>query len=339
MALDMPANIPDEDLCTLENGSGSLPDNIPTTMSYFIFRLKLSIYSRDIVDYTCRERLEGIDVPYNKIMELDQKWHEYNKQLPEFFRLDSSSRCKYAQVYATSPQIAWQRLLIQQGSQSRLCRLHRNYFIRGARNPAYSYSHMMCLQAARRIIEIKRIMDKDFPDTPSVTTAWSVIHHVFMAAVILLMDICFNWDDLVADQRKDEILKACRMLDRARRNSRPVREGINAMMDILQSRWRPISSDQLSTSQQEEHPTQHQEETDFHSSREVEHIGAHRRIEEGSALTDLYSSTGAENNVSFAIDATEDAFDLENMWSEFLDSGAMMAGDPNEWMGLLSRLD
>lgn len=336
MALDMPANIPDEDLCKLENGGGSLPDNVPTTMSYFIFRLKLSTYCRGIVDYTCRERLEGVDVPYNKIMEMDQKWHEYNKQLPEFFRLDNNSRRKYSQVYANSPQIAWQRLLIQQGSHSRLCRLHRTYFIRGAKDSAYSYSHMVCLQAARRVIEIKRIMDREFPDTPSVATAWSVMHHVFMAAVILLTDICFNWDDILADRRKEEILEACRMLDRARRSSRLVREGINAMMDILQSRWRPISSDQLSTSQQE-HPAQHQE-ADFHSTREVEHTGAQRRIEDVSASTDLYSSTGAENNVSFAIDATEDACDLENMWSEFLDSGAMMAGSPNEWMGLLSDL-
>lgn len=331
MALDMPANIPDEDLCKLETGGGSLPDNVPTTMSYFIFRLKLSIYCRDIVDYTCCERLEGVDVPYNKIMEMDQKWHEYNKQLPEFFRLDNNSRGKYSQVYANSPQIAWQRLLIQQGSHSRLCRLHRTYFIRGAKDPAYSYSHMVCLQAARRVIEIKRIMDKEFPDTPSVTTAWSVMHHVFMAAVILLTDICFNWDDILADRRKEEILEACRMLDRARKSSRLLREGINAMMDILQSRWRSISTDQLS-SQQEEHHAQHQEDKDFHF---IQHTGAQRRIEDVSASTAVYSS---ENSVSFAIDATEDACDLENMWSEFLDSSAMMAGSPNDWMGLLSDL-
>jgi hypothetical protein len=331
----MPANISDEDLCTLEDGGGSLPDNVPTTMSYFISRLNLSIYCRDIVDYTCRERLKGVNVPYSKIMELDQQWHQYNKELPEFFRLDSNSRRKYAQVYAKSPQIAWQRLLVQQGSHSRLCRLHRSYFICGARDPAYSYSHMMCLQAARRVIEIKRIMDKEFPDTPSVTTAWSVMHHVFMAAVILLMDICFNWDDILADRRKEEILEACRMLDRARRSSRLVREGINAMMDVLQSRWRPVPSDQIPSSQ-EEHPVQRQEDTE--SLQEVEHTASQRRIEDVSTPTALYSSVDAANNTSFAINATEDACDLENMWSEFLDSGAMMAGSPNEWMGLLSDL-
>lgn len=338
MALDMPANISDEDLCKPENGGGSLPDSVPTGMSYFIFRVKLSIYCRDIVDYTCRERLDGVDVPYSKIMELDQKWQQYNKQLPEFFRLDNNSRRKYAQVYVNAPQIAWQRLLVQQGSHSRLCRLHRTYFVRGARDPAYSYSHMICLQAARRVIEIKRIMDKEFPNTPSVTTAWSVMHHVFMAVVILLMDICFNWDDILAEQRKEEILEACRMLDRARRSSRLVREGINAMMDILQSRWRPMTGDQLHSSQQEDFSAQRQEETDFHSTREVEQISPQRRIETVTASANSHSSADGVSGVSFAVDATGDASDLENMWSEFLDSGAMMAGSPNEWMGLLSDL-
>lgn len=337
MAIDMPANIPDEDLCTLGNGGSSLPDAVPTTMSYFIFRLNLSFLCRDIVDYTCRERLAGVDVSYDKIMELDRKWHQYNKELPEFFRLDNNSRRKYAQVYADSPQIAWQRLLVQQGSHSRLCRLHRAYFVRGARDPAYSYSHITCLQAARRVIEIKRIMDKEFPDTPSVTTAWSVINHVFMAAVILMMDICFNWDDILADRRKEEILEACRMLDKARRSSRLVRESMDAMMDILQSRWKSISSDQLHHSQQEKNHAQRDEQTDFQSTRDIEHTGL-RRAQDVPASTNLYSSADSENNVSFAIDATDGASDLENMWSEFLDSGAMMAGSPNEWMGLLSDL-
>ncbi|EED14228.1 conserved hypothetical protein [Talaromyces stipitatus ATCC 10500] len=333
MALDMPINISDEDLCA---GGGPVSDNVPTTMSYFIFRLKLATYCRDIVDYTCRERLEGVDIPYSKIMELDQKWHEYNKELPEFFRLDANTRRKYAQLYASSPQIAWQRLLLQQGHHSRLCRLHRSYFIRGAKDPAYSYSHMMCLQAARRVIEIKRMMDKEFPNTPSVSTTWSVMHHVFMAVIILLMDVCFNWDDILADRRKEEIMEACRMLDKAQRNSRLVREGINAMTEVLQSRCRSVSSDHLPLSQDTEYPV-HQG-TVVQSTQEIENTGALRRTEEGSSSAALYPSIDVGNNASFAINATEDMCDLENMWSEFLDNGSMMGGSPNEWMGLLSDL-
>lgn len=154
LALGMPANICDDDLCSSENSVVSLPNHTPTTMSYFLYRVKLSVYCREIVDYTTHERLTGVDVPYHKILELDQKWHQYGKELPDFFQFDNKSIKKYTRFYTESPQLVWQRFLIQQGYHSRLCRLHRGYFIRGARDPTYSYSCMMCLQAARRVIEI-----------------------------------------------------------------------------------------------------------------------------------------------------------------------------------------
>lgn len=349
MAIDMVANISDEDLLNSERGSESMPDHIPTTMSYFIHRVKVSEFCREIVDYTGRERLQGIDPPYSKIMELDQKWKQYAQTLPNFFRMDSTNRRKYAQLFEKSPQMAWQRLLIQQGYHSRLCRLHRGYFIRGARDPAYSYSHIMCLQAARRVLEIKRIMDEEFPNAPSISLAWSVIHHSFMAAIILLMDVCFNWDDILADRRKQEVMEACRMLDKARRSSALVNEGISAMMEILQSRWRSGASDPSPPPPQGEHShntslpnsleaQQQGQELEYYSRQEME-TNTDGRNNENVPSTALYSSLDAGTDASFGLNATaDDTRDLEILWSEFLDSGAMVAASPNEWMGLLSDL-
>ncbi|OKL62537.1 hypothetical protein UA08_02154 [Talaromyces atroroseus] len=342
MAVDYPANIPDEEI-----GKPSLPDHVPTTMSYFIFRLKLSECCRQITDYTCRERLEGIDVPYSKIMALDQKWNQYYKEVPDFFRMDSINRRKYAQLYKDSPQIAWQRLMIQQGYHSRLCRLHRSYFIRGARDPKYSYSHIMCLSGARRVIEIKRIMDKEFPNTPSVSLAWTVIHHDFMAAVILLMDVCFNWDDILAEKRKEEVIEACQMLDRAQRSSKVVREGINAMMDVLRGHWVPISSDQSpppspppSHQQQQQHYALQQQGSILDSARVIESTSERKKPGDvPSATPALYNALDAGTDVVSSTNAAGDTGDLENLWSEFLDNGAMMAGSPSALMDLLSDLN
>jgi hypothetical protein len=64
----------------------------------------------------------------------------------------------------------------------------------------YSYSHVVCLQSARRVLEIKRIMDDEVKFKPNSPVVWSVMHNVIMAAVILLMDVCFNWDDILADK-------------------------------------------------------------------------------------------------------------------------------------------
>lgn len=142
-------------------------------------------------------------------------------------------------LYHQRPAIAWQRAFIQQGYHSRLCRLHRQYFVRGARDPRYSYSHVVSLQSARKVLEVKRIMDEEEPFfTPNSSFFWTAMHHVFMAAATLLIDVCFNWDDILADKRKEEVLDACRMLSRAQQSSSVAREGINAMMSVLRKHWK-----------------------------------------------------------------------------------------------------
>lgn len=230
-----PLNIEDEDIETSEIG---LPLTTPTCMSYTHCRLRVAEVCREIVDKMAPEHLQGLDVPYDKVLELDRKLRDAHAQLPVFFRYDKTSRREYADLYRERPAIAWQRAFIQQGYHSRLCRLHRQYFVRGARDPRYSYSHVVSLQSARRVLEVKRIMDEEEPlFTPNSSFFWAVMHHVFMAAVILLIDVCFNWDEILAEKRKEEVLDACRMLSRAQQSSPVAREGINAMMDILRKHW------------------------------------------------------------------------------------------------------
>lgn len=315
-------------------------------MSYFIVRLKLSEFCREVTDYTCRERLHETDVPYSKIMELDRKWHQYYAGVPEFFRMDSVNRNKYAPLYKDSPQFAWQRLMSQQGYHTRLARLHRSYFIRGAREPSYSYSHIVCLNSARRVIEMKRLMDAEYPTTPSISLSWTIIHHEFMAAVVLLMDFCFNRDDILAERRKEEVIEACRMLDKAQRGSKYVREGINALMDVLRGHWVPVTVMPPSSS----HSQQQQNATSFETHEIESGASGQKRIEgvpppppptTTSAPYPLSSSLDAVSEAPFSdtSGATDGTLDLENLWSEFLDNSAMMASDPDDWMGLLSDLN
>ena len=126
------------------------------------------------------------------------------------------------------------------------------------------------------------------------------------------------------------------MLDKARRSSRLVREGINAMMDVLQNSWRSAASDLLPPLQQSEQSTQYQEPKDSLSTWEVEQSCA-RGVESISASTDVYPSTVAENSSNSVVDAVDDVY-LESIWSELIESGSMVARNPNEWMGLFSDL-
>ncbi|KAL1979611.1 hypothetical protein VTN96DRAFT_5451 [Rasamsonia emersonii] len=344
MNVKLPANIEDEDIGKFQDGY-SLPESVPTKMSYANLRLKLANWCREMVNETAVEHFQCLEVSYDKILDMDRRLNQIYKELPDFFRLDPVNRRRYAKLYRERPQIAWQRLLVQQGFHSRVCRLHREYFIRGARDPKYSYSHVVCLQSARRVIEIKRIMDEDeVRFTPSSSVVWSVMHHVFMAAVILLMDVCFNWDDILADKRREEVLDACRMLDKAQQSCSLVREGINAMMGVLQKYWRFGKSTTASNTNQPEtlHASSTCERNDgvaqmqnnpvsatVVSTREAGGMQA-PAAEEKTAITSLPA------NETFTADCSDRG--LEDLWSEFLDSGATLGTDPHDWMGLLTEL-
>ncbi|GKZ24036.1 hypothetical protein AbraIFM66951_010534 [Aspergillus brasiliensis] len=327
MNVNQPLNIDDN---AISHDMVSLPTSTPTDMSFSLQRLKLAAVSREVVDATSYEHLHGLEARYDKILELDLKFHQAVAEIPDFFRLDPTSRRRFASLYEKRPTIAWQGCLLQQGFFSRLCRLHRDFFIRGAREPAYSYSHVICLQSARKVLEIKRIMDGNEPNyTPPNSVVWSVMHHVFTAAVILLLDVCFNWDDILAEKRKEEVLDACRMLSKAQESSALVREGINAMMGVLQKHWR--------TGKQTLDPQQGD-----NSSTGVFHGVQVARPFSGPTQAYAPALTTESNNVPPHLPATTSdnvpPRQLEDIWTEMLETGNDLALDTADWTELLNEL-
>lgn len=337
MNVHRPMNIEDYSI----GDETELPLSTPTCMSYSLHRLRLAEVCREIVDAGAPYRRLGQELPYEAILDLDRKLQQVCTEFPTFFRFDQSSRHQFTKVFRERPEIAWQRALIQQGYHARLCRLHRQYFIRGAKDPKYSYSHVVSLQSARTVLEIKRIMDEDEPlFTPNSSFFWAVMHHVFMAAVILLIDVCFNWDDILACKRKQEVLDACRLLSRAQQSSSVARECINAMMDILSRHWklekRPSSAGGLR---------------------------AQSSSSPGLAVSVLHDQSviPAANNVQdskgFQFTRPQQVHDfpihdqpvdlvnselgsvpLEDLWGQMLDESAHIALDTPEWMDLLTEL-
>ena len=314
MNVQEPANM--DDTMTREDGDHySLPISTPTNMSYALQRLKLAVVCREIVDATSREHLQGQELSYNKILELDRKLRQAYSEFPDFFRFDPVSRRK--SLYQERPAIAWQRCLLHQGFHSRLCRLHRQYLIRGARDPTYSYSHVVCLQSARKVLEIKRIMDDDTPTfMPPSSVVWSVMHHVFMAAVILLMDVCFNWDDILADKRKEEVLDACHMLSKAQQSSSVVREGIDAMMGVLQKHWKSGKQSVTIASSPVINPIALENHASIPASNNM--------IPDIKSPADLPDDNGEKH--------------LEDIWTEMLNSSGNLSFDTPDWTGLLTEL-
>ncbi|OQD80288.1 hypothetical protein PENANT_c037G04170 [Penicillium antarcticum] len=330
MKVREPLNVDDKDI---EHAEAGLPLSSPTDMSYSLCRMRLAVVCRHIVDETAGYHLNGQEVPYEKILELDRELHKACAGIPSFFRFDQISRREFATLYRERPTLAWQRSIVQQGYHSRLCRLHRHYFVRGSKDPRYSYSHVISLQSARKILEVKRMMDEQEPVfTPHSSMIWSVMHHVFMAAVILLIDVCFNWDDILAEKRKEEVLDACRMLSRAQQSSPIAREGISAMMDILRKHCkqekRPISSGS-------------------HADPPASSIS---NVTANFSQADLVTATSlGPKRVCFApqvsdcqpillSESVSDPLPLEDMWTEMLDGTAYTELETPDWTDLLTEL-
>lgn len=305
-------------------------------MSYTLHRLQLAEVCREIVDVTASEHLSGQEVPYEKILSLDHKLHEAYSRLPSYFRFDRSSQRQFADLYRERPAIAWQRAFLHQGYHARLCRLHRQYFVRGAKDPRYSYSHVVSLQSARRVLEVKRVMDEDEPRLePNSSSFWTVVHHVFMAAVTLLIDVCFNWDDILAVKRKEEVLDACRMLSRAQETSSVAREGINAMMGVLRKYWGQDGN--YGPGDPQSGPVSMSNPEAMISERR--NVPTSSRIESTPFPTPQTSAQESSTRITHcAWKAPERSFvPLEDLWSEMIDGSAVGLETP-DWTNLLAEL-
>ncbi|CEJ61465.1 hypothetical protein PMG11_09998 [Penicillium brasilianum] len=329
----------EDDIIGIDTG---LPLMMPTCMSYTLQRLRLAEVCREIVDAAAPYHLEGKELPYETLLDLDRKLQQAYSELPSFFRFDQSSRRQFATLYLKRPELAWQRAFIQQGYHSRLCRLHRQYFIRGARDPRYSYSHVVSLQSARKVLEVKRIMDEEAPlFTVNSSFFWAVTHHVFMAAVILLIDVCFNWDDILASKRKEEVLDACRLLSRAQQCSSVAREGINAMMCILRKHWkqerRPTT---FSGTQAPQRSSPGFDVSALHDKSDVPTTGHVEDSNKTVRFDDpaLGQNTPKHDQSVDLVNSELEPVPLEDLWSQMLDESAHFPLDTPDWMDLLTEL-
>lgn len=318
MNVRLPLNIEDVNLDLSDAG---LPLSTPTAMSYTPCRVRLAEISRQIADETAAQFFQGKDLSYDTIVALDGKLREGLNSLPEFYRFSLAAQQEFASLYQERPVFASQRSMIQLGYHFRLCRLHRQHFVRGAKDPRYSYSHVVCLQSARTVLEIKRIMDEDSPIMPpSSSLIWAVMHHVFVAAVILLIDVCYNWEDILAVKRKEEVITACRMLIHAHRSSAVARRAVDAMMDVLRKNWIHVRGLKCPQAAQ--------------SAAKPAEV-SQRGFEVDTPDSMLHTP---QNDRHESSQAPQPDVPLEDLWKEMLDGSAQPGLETPDWTDLLNDL-
>lgn len=256
MTVEYPTNCDDSAINSRGDYAVSLEE--PTEMTYFIYRIKGSIVFRDIVDAAWDYGCAGVEeLPFELVLEFDKRLNQLIGESDKKFEKLISAFPTYfdpsIQTQGASNQklvlLARQRLMAHFGVHTRFSRLHRPFLVRGAQDPRYSYSRMVCLRSARKVIEIgKDMMAYDRIDSFKI---WSVNHHVFVSLTILVMDYCFNREEPRAKERKEEILECFRLLEEGEnhRESTIATRGLKKLKDILRDGAKPRRSPEMETPQ------------------------------------------------------------------------------------------
>ncbi|KAH9213722.1 hypothetical protein DL95DRAFT_436295 [Leptodontidium sp. 2 PMI_412] len=242
MNVDYPSNVDDDHIIPLGPASYAQPPSVPTEMTYHIFRLRFSAVFREMVDAAWETGSDMDDLPYEIVLELDKKlsaiaadfdnsYSALTKNVPNNAR-PGSPRVDGKIPDAKRMRLIRQRNLAQFGMHTRLARLHRPYLVRGAQDPRYSYSRMVCLRSARTVIELGKMMAESSKEI-SYIKMWFVNHHVFVSTVILVMDYCFNREEPRARERREEILECFRLLEGSRNESTIASRGLAKLKSML----------------------------------------------------------------------------------------------------------
>ncbi|CZR64385.1 uncharacterized protein PAC_14283 [Phialocephala subalpina] len=247
MNVDLPSNVDDTGITA--RGDYAQPLEFATDMTYFIFRVKFSTVFRELVDQAWEAGSDMDELPFELVLDFDKKLNallaDFDKKFdivkhnsPIYPPNDDKIGQKLARV---GKQRSMARNMAHFGIHTRLSRLHRPYLVRGAQDPRYAYSRMVCLRSARTVIEIGKKMTTQIQDLASIKI-WSVNHHVFVSTVILVMDYCYNKDEPRAKERKEEIVECFRILESSRDDSTIATRGLQKLRDMLQKKAGESSS-------------------------------------------------------------------------------------------------
>ncbi|KAL4972931.1 hypothetical protein BDW66DRAFT_154277 [Aspergillus desertorum] len=246
MNVNYPSNIDDE-IIPASGTQYGFPLSIPTSMSAFLCRIRLAELCREVVDTLPSLLLDSPDVSsqeqevdYNLVLDLDARFQGFLNALPIFFKLDHRSIQQSLAICRERPYIAWQRTYLHFGINTRICRLHRPFHLEGFTNPKYAYSRMMCIRSAETVLSLRRSME-DIGGLINLNPSrfWLIVQHVFLAAIILATDVSLKPDAPEAVPRREEVLAACRMLERSQHESATLKKAIqkntHTLLMILQN--------------------------------------------------------------------------------------------------------
>lgn len=259
MCVRQPLNADDEDLFDgMEVSLVDKPLSQPTGMSYNIQRIRLAKICLGITDSVS---FAGRSLTHEQIMDIDHKIETFINTLPEFLRVNENrsyvSRTSVGVVDRLSPGIVIQRYILNSLVHAQRCKFHLQYLGQMSssaekKSAEYAASREICLNTARCIIRFEQALEHESVAFAKVRLKFSgVLYCLFMATMVLGLDLCLNkrsttktrnanvnghgrnQAETVDEERKAELVHACRILAQARKESLMAAKLLDSLFDTL----------------------------------------------------------------------------------------------------------
>jgi hypothetical protein len=233
MTVNRPLNLNDVDIG--QNGfQVELPASEPTDMSYFLQRLRLAEISRNIVDHSLMSATSlGRPSYYAHVMAMDFELDQLINNMPPFFQLASYEHISDSNKASS---IFIQAYMLNSLMHTQRCKLHITYLTSEPKNnPAYTASRDTCLKSAQQIIRAEaQLLRSRHPFVRVRLRLAAILYSVFMASIILLMDVCVHRP--VYLQREifnGDVAEALKILKDARSHSLAAAKLFESLMQIV----------------------------------------------------------------------------------------------------------
>jgi hypothetical protein len=228
----LPKDCNDDDLA-LDDSSDPSMSLQPTSMTFFLERVRLAHLCREMADIVPLETNRLPQMPYDNIIALDQKLLAFISSLPFFYKLDPESRQRSKPLEAMYPHIPLARYCITSAAHSRRCKLHQRFLLRQSSDPRYTYSRRACLESARAAIHFYDGLSGDGPPWMVAARMGMAVHYMHLALVVLVMDLCFNRDETDEAEVKAEVKAGLQMFEDTQHVSPLLGQFLTSLRQIL----------------------------------------------------------------------------------------------------------
>lgn len=209
--MNLPRDCTDDEL-SLGEPYSSVSSDAPSHMMVFLERIRLAHICREITDTIPLDTNALLRMPYEQIVDLDQKLEKFLDTMPPFLRHDCPNKELMESIYTQLPSWSY---CIAKSALSRRWRLNQRFLLRQNLDARYAYSRRVCIQSARAVIKGYAHLVAHRSASALLTRMGMAIHFTHLALNILIMDLCFNRDQDDEHEIKKDIKAAFKIFDEA----------------------------------------------------------------------------------------------------------------------------